>query len=68
MEDIDDIPPNAMLTFLGYSVNYPVDEASFDIQDPESVLRTYQDKNTDSGNQVEVSFYLPMFPLQWPIC
>ena len=54
MGDIDDVLSKGILNFPGYSVNYPVDEANFDIQDPESVLKSYLDKNTDSGNQVEV--------------
>lgn len=52
-----------MLTFAGYSVNYAVDEASFHIQDPESALKTYDDRNTDSGNQVEVFLRLDRLPL-----
>lgn len=55
MEYLADIILKAQLTLPGYSVNYAVDQANFDIEDPESVLKTYQDTDTDSGNQIEVA-------------
>lgn len=54
-EYLVDLILKALLTLAGYSVNYAIDQANFDIEDPESVLKTYQDRDTDSGNQIEVA-------------
>lgn len=40
--------------YVGYSVNYVLNETDVEIQDPQSVLKTYTDTNTDSGNHVQV--------------